>query len=202
MDPTHSTMPSSPLATDPNAVNLEARALPLWHILGPESPNAVQSAGLPLPEVMQAATLTDGFIARTGREEFLIATTTPPTANGTTCWCFGRDDRVLALSGPDWRDVMAQVCHMDLRNLGPGDWQMLAAAGVNLWCLGIDQGLLLGCDPSLGHYLQQTLTEVVRDLTASVFSGAEPASQKPTTAPSLAPASASDSDTASVTRAG
>lgn len=160
-----SMQPVSPLAT--RSVRLQPRAHPLWHLLGPGSPGAVQSAGLPLPEIMQAAALTDGFIARTGREEFLIAATTPPTADGLCCWCYGRDDRVLALTGPDWRRVMAQVCHADLRGFGPDDWQLLAAAGVNLWCLGIDEGLLLGCDPSLGHYLQQTLTEVVRDLTAA-----------------------------------
>jgi hypothetical protein len=148
------------------ALTLATHPLTLWHLLGPDSLTAVQSAGLPMPDVMQAATLADGFVARTGREEFLIATAIPPRANGESCWCYARDDRVLALTGTDWRRVMAQLCHLDLRGFGAGDWQMAAAAGVNVWCLGLKDGLLLGCDPSLGHYLQQTLTQVVGDLAA------------------------------------
>lgn len=194
--PIESMQPVSLLAT--LSVSLQSRVLPLWHLLGPGSPGAVQSAGLPLPEIMQARSLTDGFIARTGQEEFLIAATTPPTADGLCCWCYGRDDRVLALTGPDWRRVMAQVCHADLRGFVPDDWQLLAAAGVNLWCLGIDEGLLLGCDPSLGHYLQQTLTEVVHDLTAaSGRSGAQPTSQRPAPTPAPAPAPAPEPEPAS-----
>jgi hypothetical protein len=150
------------------SLNLATHGLTLWQILGPDSPAAVQSAGLPMPDVMQAAALADGFVARTGREEFLIATAIPPRADdGASCWCYARDDRVLALTGTGWRRVMAQICHLDLRGFGAGDWQMAAAAGVNVWCLGLEDGLLLGCDPSLGHYLQQTLAAVVNDLNSS-----------------------------------
>lgn len=145
-------------------LQLHEHPLPLWLLLGADSPARLTDLGLPLPDVMHTAKLADGFLARTGRDEFLLATEQPPEPVGAQCWRYRRGDRVLALRGPGWRAAMAQVCHMDLGGFGEGDWLFVSAAGISVWCLGLADGLLLGCDPSLGDYLQHTLAEVVADL--------------------------------------
>lgn len=145
-------------------LQINEHPLPLWLLLGADSPACVTEGGLPLPEVMRTAALVDGFLARTGREEFLLATERPPEPAGSQCWRYRRGDRVLALQGPDWRRVMGQICHMDLAGFGEGDWLFASVAGVGAWCLGLADGLLIGCDPSLGDYLNHTLTEIVADL--------------------------------------
>lgn len=152
------------------ALALEPRQLDLCQLLGPDAPALVEAAGLPLPDVMCVATTDKGFIARTGRDEFLVHAGGIQPADGAQCWRYPRADRVLALQGESWRAAMAQVCHKDFTAFGAGDWVMVAAAGISIWCLGLADGLLLGCDPSLGACLQQTLGEVVRDLNATLSS--------------------------------
>lgn len=146
-----------------SALQLQPHPLPLWLLLGADSADLLRQHGLPVPEPMHSVALADGFVTRTGRAEFLIASDQPPQPAGGLTWRYRRGDRVLALRGPGWRAVMAQVCHMDLSGFGPGDWLYLSAAGISVWCLGLEDGLLLGCDPSLGDYLQHTLTGIVSD---------------------------------------
>ncbi len=145
-------------------LTLTEHPLPLWLVLGADSPACIRDSGLPLPEVMRTAALANGFLARTGREEFLFATVQPPEPIGAHCWRYRRDDHVLALRGSGWRRVMAQVCHMDLTSFAASDWLFVSAAGISVWLFGLEDGLLIGCDPSLGNYLQHTLSEIVADL--------------------------------------
>ena len=137
-------------------LSLEARDIELTQLLGPGAPGLLEEAGLPLPPVMTVHVMDEGFIARTGKDEFLIQGPDLSTAGRELAWTYPRGDRVLALQGDAWREAMAQIC----------EWQMLAAASITIWCLGSGDGLLLGCDPSLGDYLQGTLAEIVNDLNA------------------------------------
>ena len=145
-------------------LSLEPRDIGLMHLLGPDAPELLEKAGLPLPPVMAVHMMDDGFIARTGQDEFLLHCPELSTEGQELAWSYARGDRVLALQGDAWREAMAQICHWDFSDFKEGEWQMLAAAGITIWCLGSGNGLLLGCDPSLGDYLQGTLTEIVNDL--------------------------------------
>jgi hypothetical protein len=147
-------------------LSLEARDIELTQLLGPGAPSVLEEAGLPLPPVMTVHVMDEGFIARTGKDEFLIQGPDLSTAGRKLAWTYPRGDRVLALQGDAWREAMAQICHWDFSDFKEGEWQMLAAAGITIWCLGSGDGLLLGCDPSLGDYLQGTLAEIVNDLNA------------------------------------
>lgn len=145
-------------------LSLETRDIRLTQLLGPGAPYLLEEAGLPLPPVMAVHGMDEGFIARTGKDEFLFHGPELPTGGHELAWSYPREDRVLALQGDAWREAMAQVCHWDFSRFNEGEWQMLAAAGITIWCLGLNNGLLLGCDPSLGDYLQETLAEIVNDL--------------------------------------
>lgn len=151
-------------------LTLETRELSLWQLLGPDAPELLKSNGQFVPEVMQATATEAGFIARPGIDEFLIQTSQPPvTSEGLgLCWLYSRADKMLALEGKGWLEVMAQVCHMDLSDIKKDDWVMLAAAGINVWCLGLEDGLLMGCDPSLGGYLSDTLNTIVCEINETL----------------------------------
>jgi hypothetical protein len=145
-------------------LSLEARDIGLTQLLGPAAPELLEKSGLPLPAVMAVHVMDEGFIARTGQDEFLLHGSELSMAGQELAWSYPRGDRVLALQGDAWREAMAQICHWDFSGFSEGEWQMLAAAGITIWCLGSGNGLLLGCDPSLGDYLQETLQEIVSDL--------------------------------------
>lgn len=150
-------------------LTLELRELPLWQLLGPDAPELLTLTGHDLPAVMQAAATKAGFIARPGFDEFLIQASQPPVIpEGQLCWLYSRADKMLALQGDGWLEVMAQVCHMDLNDIKKDDWVMVAAAGINVWCLGLEDGLLMGCDPSLGGYFSETLNTIVCEINETL----------------------------------
>jgi len=149
-------------------LTLETRKLSLWQLLGPDAPELLKSNSLDLPEVMQATATATGFIARPGFDEFLIQTSQPPVTPEGLCWLYSRADKMLALQGEGWTEVMAQVCHMDLSDIKKDDWVMVTAAGINVWCLGLEDGLLMGCDPSLGGYFSDTLNTIVCEINETL----------------------------------
>lgn len=144
-----------------NPVSFQPEQNSLYLLTGPGAPGLLQDKGFSLPEMMQAIRLSEGFLARTGRDEFLLQSESPFTTELPDCWIYSRDDQVYNLQGEYWRAVMAYVCHMDLSRANTDDWLMLSVAGVSVWALVLDDGLRLGCDPSFAEYLQHTLTEVV-----------------------------------------
>jgi hypothetical protein len=148
-------------------VFLETRELTLWQLLGPGAPAALEDSGYVLPRVMAAVHHGSDLVARPGQDDFLLQAEGPPIAARAQCWIYPRGDRVLALRGARWREDMAQVCHLNFADVSGGDWRMLAAAGINIWCLGLADGLLIGCDPSLGDYFNTTLTSVVEQINAT-----------------------------------
>ncbi|SEO71710.1 hypothetical protein [Aquisalimonas asiatica] len=137
-------------------------------LVGSGAADALRDAGLPVPETEQTALpYGAGLVAFTGRNDYLVVTTDPWTPpDGTPPWCLTRSDRVLRLAGGDWDQAMRQLCPHDLRQLPEGGWLAAAVAGITAWLYrhpDHPDGILLGCDPSYGAYLDAMLTAVVRD---------------------------------------
>ncbi|MFV8835327.1 hypothetical protein [Aquisalimonas sp.] len=152
-----------------NDLTLEADVrFAVCELVGSGAPDVLRDAGLPVPETEQTALPCGaGLVAFTGRNDYLVVTAdpwTPPAA--TPPWCLTRSDRVLCLSGGGWAHAMRQLCPHDLRQLPEGGWLAAAVAGVTAWLYrhpDRPDGILLGCDPSYGAYLDAMLTAVVRD---------------------------------------
>lgn len=120
----------------------------------------IQKMGLPLPELFKYASFGEQrFIANLGAGEILI---NHPGFNVRLLdeeqYAFQRGDVVLSLSG-DWRALMSEVCIYDFRQARPGDFSMVLMAGVGAWMLIPEENapLIIGCDPTYGHYLLETL---------------------------------------------
>jgi len=151
-------------------LSLEKRELTLWQVLGPDAPVAMEAADVFIPDVMNAVSNAQGFIARTGVDEFIVQINELTLSEQKLCWVYRRADCTLALQGESWREVMAEVCHQDFSDVGKDDWLMLSAAGINIWCMGLSDGLLIGCDPSVGEYFSKTLKEIVGEINDKTFS--------------------------------
>lgn len=143
-------------------VSLQLEKQPLTLLVGPDAPEVLQTSNFQLPGMMQVSRFDDGFLVRTGQDEFLLQSASPLLSSLPACWVYQRDDHMLALKGEYWQQVLAYVCHMDLSKVETDDWLMMSVAGVNCWALVTDKGLLLGCDPSVGEYLYHTLADTVQ----------------------------------------
>lgn len=105
---------------------------------------------------------TNQFIARLGVEEFLINLNNfDSNVLNEKQYAFQRGDVVFELSG-NWRALMSEVCIYDFRQASPGDFAMVSVAGVSVWMLiPDDASLVVGCDPTYGHYLLTTLQKQI-----------------------------------------
>lgn len=124
----------------------------------------VQKVELPLPDLFKYEKLDNqAFIANLGTSEILINHPAVKSEElGTQQYAFQRGDAVFTLSG-DWRSLMTEVSIYDFRQAKPGDFLMILVAGVGVWMLIPDDNslLTLGCDPTYGHYLQETLNNQI-----------------------------------------
>lgn len=149
------------------SLNLSVRDDLVGYLLtGPESAAALTAAGLPQPEAQLSALEADGtLVARTGSDEYMAYL--PGGQKAPVCdWSFPRADRIFALRGEGWVDLMAQVCQFDFRKMQPGDWLMASVAGVNCWLyrqLDVD-ALLIGFDAGYEHYMSETFSTLVSEL--------------------------------------
>lgn len=138
-----------------------------WILTGPDSCEVLRQVDLPVPQqAFEALMLGGNLVAKTGRDEFM-AFVLPEACQPLAEWCFRRHDSIFELSGATWKLVMAQVCQFDFRQMPPGDWQMLAVAGVNCWLYLTTEPeprLLIGCDPGFTQYLQDNLEAVIADV--------------------------------------
>ncbi|WP_111497988.1 hypothetical protein [Marinobacter bohaiensis] len=147
----------------------QRRDLSGYLITGPGSAAALDADGLPRPREQLAAAEQDGaLVARTGADEYLLflpGDRQPPA----DCWCFSRADRVLAVHGDDWRELLARVCQYDFRHFGPGDWLMASLAGVNAWLYRTqeDGTLLVGVSDGFHRYLEDLFSDLVCELEDS-----------------------------------
>ncbi|MGV6817237.1 MAG: hypothetical protein ACWA44_08230 [Thiotrichales bacterium] len=147
-------------------IELRTLKIPLRHIVGTAASHLLEQHFSLLPEKMSVTLLDDGFIARPGPNEYLISNTQPFSSQLDDAWVFDRADTLLSLSGGSWQKAMTHICHMDMSAVLEGDWLVVTGAGINLWCIGQDNGLLIGCDPSLGNYFTHTLKEIVDELNS------------------------------------
>lgn len=150
-----------------NTLNLSVRDdLNGYLLTGPESAAALAAAGLPMPEAQLSAQEADGaLVARTGKDEYMAFL--PGAKGAPACaWCFPRADRILAVQGEGWVELMAQLCQYDFRKMQPGDWLMSAVAGVNCWLYRehSDGALLIGFDAGFDHYLSDLFSSLVSEL--------------------------------------
>ena len=112
------------------------------------------------------------FVARLGSRECLLffdlderlADRLSVTPFADT-YVFPRDDTVLKIEGEHWAEMMLQVCSYDLCNAQAPQFVMASAAGISVWMRipAAGEPLLIGCDPSYGHYLVSTLEQVIQD---------------------------------------
>lgn len=156
-----------------STVVTEETMLSIHQILGAGATQALEQEGLPVPEnELEAKAFEAGFLARTGKSEYLVASRTRRTLPASIPpWQFARSDRIFRLQGKGWCDVMAELCPLDLRRMEAEDWLMTTMAGVDVWLFASpdsEGGVLIGCDPSLGEYLKTTLYEVVAEHEQSV----------------------------------
>lgn len=167
----HPAFRADPHAPRPTDARVSRRTWAGLHVLGPGAPEWVSEQGWPVPSqpyTLLEASADSAFTARISDQEFVLAAASPaalpaPPASDRTprVWAFPRFDAVFELRGADWRQVTAQVCHYDFRALEPGVWLPVALAGVQVWCLRAPHGLWIGCDPSFGQDLEDTLRAVV-----------------------------------------
>lgn len=139
----------------------------LQHLLGPAAAAALADAGLAVPSrLFQAAAHASGFVAKTGHDEYLVAGAplTPPA----DAWLFARGDCVFKVRGAGRLALFSQICHLDPAELVAGAWLATSAAGITAWCLqpsAATDHFLIGCDPSYGIYLEDTLVNIAQDAT-------------------------------------
>lgn len=143
-------------------------ALVVHQVLGEGAAALVRDQGYPLPaEPLTAVRHANGLVVQTGDTEFFVAGADewqPPVSPPP--WSFRRCDHVVELAGADWAGVLAALCPHDLQDLAPDTWLFVTVAGVDSWVFGPSRSsgaVLLGCDPSYGHYLQTTLEQVVAE---------------------------------------
>lgn len=121
----------------------------------------------------------DAFLARTGNAEFLLhdgpsgglarhlGPLPDEAVNGTRVLV--RDDQEIALGGEHAVALMAEFCSLDLSGV---ESQMLytRVAGVGVW-LRVETGPVyrMGCEPSYGEYLFETLMHGVREMQGEVI---------------------------------
>lgn len=125
----------------------------------------------------------DAFLARTGNAEFLLhdgpsgglARHLGPLPegldNGTRILV--RDDQEIALGGEHAAALMSEFCALDLSSAGDG-LLYTRVAGVGVW-LRVEAGqghgpvYRMGCEPSYGEYLFETLMHGVREMQGEVI---------------------------------
>lgn len=155
------------LMLNPNLnLNLSSRdQLQGYLLTGPDSLPALGAAGLPTPEAVLSATAEQGaLVARTGQDEYLLYLPAGQTAPDYE-WCFTRSEKILAVTGEGWIELMAQLCQFDFRQMACGDWLMASVAGVNCWLYREATGaLLIGFDRGYDHYLSDIFRTLVHEL--------------------------------------
>ena len=152
------------------SIQIVPKAFPvLMHLRGEGLDEVLASLGASDLDIFQYQFVADGqFVAKLGNEEIFVCVEQPlDISEEKKQYAFQRGDAIFELSG-DWKGLMAEVCIYDFRQTQPGDFLMVLIAGVSAWLLIPEEGapLVLGCDPTYGHYFYETL---VRQLEVSPF---------------------------------
>ena len=109
-----------------------------------------------------------GFLARLGGREFYIfgpAGTLPDKTNyGASTYIFSRSDVVFSLEGDGYDAFLRELSAYDFAVSEPDEFILANMAGVSCWFRmppAHSAQVLLGCDPSYGDYMTDTLTRTL-----------------------------------------
>ncbi|WP_130536651.1 hypothetical protein [Thiomicrorhabdus indica] len=138
----------------------------LMHLRGEGMQEVLASLGAENLEIFQYRSVAkDQFVANLGDEELYVCVEQPVQVSlEKNQYAFPRGDAVFELLG-NWKALLSEVCIYDFRQCRPGDFLMVSVAGISAWLLipETDEPLILGCDPTLGHYFQETLTRQIEE---------------------------------------
>lgn len=135
----------------------------LTHFRGTNLTQLLEQLGQSDMDIFEYRVLADmGFVAKLGEDELLVHSQTALNMVSNEQYAFQRGDAILELSG-NWLGLMSEVCIFDFKQTRPGSFLMVLMAGVSVWMLipQADAPLIIGCDPSYGHYLFSTLQHQV-----------------------------------------
>ncbi|MBO1923392.1 hypothetical protein [Thiomicrorhabdus sp. 6S3-12] len=136
----------------------------LLHLRGEGLNEILASFGAESLEIFQYQSLGEGqFVAKLGTDElYLSVEPSVELAEEKNQYAFPRGDAAFELSG-NWKALLSEVCIYDFRQCRPGDFLMVSIAGISAWLLipESDKPLILGCDPTYGHYFQETLIKQI-----------------------------------------
>ncbi|MBF6057991.1 hypothetical protein [Thiomicrorhabdus heinhorstiae] len=136
----------------------------LLHLRGKKLNEILASFDAADLQVFQYKSLAENqFVAKLGEEElYVCADGSVSVSTEHNQYAFRRGDAIFEVAG-NWKNLMAEVCIYDFRQSCPGDFLMVAMAGISAWLLIPEEGkpLILGCDPTFGHYLLETLTKQI-----------------------------------------
>ena len=111
-----------------------------------------------------------GFLARLGDREFYIfgpAGTLPDKTNyGASTYIFSRSDVVFSLEGEGYDAFLRELSAYDFAVSEPDEFILANMAGVSCWFRmppAHSAQVLLGCDPSYGDYMTDTLTRTLSE---------------------------------------
>lgn len=156
----------------------KAQNLEMWHVRGQAAPAAVGSLSCGAPEMFKINSFSEfGFSTSTGKSEFYlvdekggsVATELKAKADDADTFMFPRQDALFVLSGEGWKQMMLRVTAFNFEAADDSDFVMANMAGVSTWfrVSSTDPNkVLFGCDPSYGHYLYETLCDVVKEVAA------------------------------------
>lgn len=111
-----------------------------------------------------------GFLARLGNREFYIfgpAGTLPGRQTfGADTYAFARSDAVFSLDGDGSAAFLRELCAYDFAASEPDEFILANLAGVSCWFRippAESTQVLMGCDPSYGDYMTDTLTRTLSE---------------------------------------
>ncbi|MBO1927601.1 hypothetical protein J3998_08435 [Thiomicrorhabdus sp. 6S2-11] len=149
------------------ALQIHCKPLPgLMHFRGANMASILEKNDAADLQIFQYRKLSDDrFIANLGAEEIYFCVDAAESLElQANQYAFPRADATFELSG-NWKALMSEVCIYDFRQSQPGDFLMVSIAGVSAWLLipEADEPLILGCDPTFGHYFQEILMKQIEE---------------------------------------
>jgi sarcosine oxidase subunit gamma len=151
-----------------------------WLVRGGQAAEWLAAHALEVPEAyfrtQDLGGDEDSFLVRTGNAEFFlhdgaagnlrarVGEITGELVQGTRI--VARDDLEVVLGGEGAAQLMSEFCALDLSSVA-NEFLLTRVAGIAAWLrvegAGAQQVYRIGCDPSYGEYLFETLLDGARD---------------------------------------
>tara|TARA_Y100000588_G_scaffold220266_1_gene234188 strand:+ start:4991 stop:5500 length:510 start_codon:yes stop_codon:yes gene_type:complete len=117
---------------------------------------------------------TGGFLARLGDREFYVfgpdGTLPSKFIYGVETYVFQRNDAVFSFDGDGYPSFLRELCAYDFETIEPDEFILANLAGVSCWFKVPPKHstqVLIGCEPSYEHYMNETLTEVLSEFLSA-----------------------------------